>query len=51
VDTALVKHSTRPTPLVVVSPDAEGHPAYTFHAHDCAERDLLPGATRRRLLP
>jgi fructokinase len=42
VDTALVKSSTRPTPLVVVSPDAEGHPAYTFHAHDCADRDLLP---------
>jgi fructokinase len=40
VDTRFVKRSARPTPLVVVSPDAAGHPSYTFHAQDCAERDL-----------
>lgn len=40
VDTTLAKRSARPTPLVVVSPDAAGHPAYTIHAHDCAERDV-----------
>ena len=40
VDTALAKRSAKPTPLVVVAPDAQGHPSYTFHAHDCAERDL-----------
>lgn len=51
VDTSLVKHSARPTPLVVVSPDAEGHPAYTFHAHDCAERDLLPDDLPPQLPP
>jgi fructokinase len=51
VDTALVKHSARPTPLVVVSPDAEGHPAYTFHAHDCAERDLWPADLPPQLPP
>jgi fructokinase len=51
VDTSLVKHSARPTPLVVVSPDAQGHPAYTFHAHDCAERDLLPADLPPQLPP
>ncbi|HYZ33722.1 MAG TPA: carbohydrate kinase [Crenalkalicoccus sp.] len=40
VDTRLAKRSPKPTPLVVVSPDPAGHPSYTFHAHDCAERDL-----------
>lgn len=40
VDTALAKRSAKPTPLVVVSPGAAGHPAYTIHAHDCAERDV-----------
>ena len=40
VDTGLAKRSAKPTPLVVVSPDAAGHPAYTFHAHDCADRDV-----------
>lgn len=51
VDTSLVKHSARPTPLVVVSPDAQGHPAYTFHAHDCADRDLLPADLPPQLPP
>ena len=40
MDTALAKRSAKPTPLVVVAPDAAGHPAYTFHAHDCADRDV-----------
>ncbi len=40
VDTSLAKRSAKPTPLVVVSPDADGHPAYTIHAHECAERDV-----------
>lgn len=39
-DTGLAKRSARPTPLVVVSPDPSGHPSYTFHAHDCADRDV-----------
>ena len=40
VDTSLVKRSARPTPLVLVSPDAQGHPSYTFYAHDSAVQDL-----------
>jgi fructokinase len=40
VDPAFAKRSAKPTPLFVVSPDAAGHPSYTIHAHDCAERDL-----------
>ncbi|TDH60586.1 carbohydrate kinase [Dankookia rubra] len=48
VDTGFVRRSGRPTPLVVVSPGAEGHPHYTFHAEGCADRDLtaadLPSA-------
>ena len=40
VDTSFVKRSTRPTPLVLVSPDAQGHPSYTFYAHDSAEQDV-----------
>ena len=40
VETRFLKRSVRPSPLVVVSPDAEGQPSYVFHAHDCAERDL-----------
>lgn len=40
VDTGFAKRSGKPTPLVVVSPDPAGHPAYTFHAHDCADRDV-----------
>ncbi|MDO9708164.1 carbohydrate kinase family protein [Paracraurococcus lichenis] len=40
VDTALARRSPKPTPLVVVSPGPDGHPHYTFHAQDCAERDL-----------
>jgi fructokinase len=42
VETRFVKRSEKPTPLVVVSPDAAGQPSYLFHAHDCAERDLEP---------
>jgi len=41
IGTGWLKRSARPTPLAVISTDATGHPAYTFHAHDCAERDLL----------
>jgi fructokinase len=48
VDTGFAKRSAKPTPLVVVSPDAAGHPSYTFHANDCADRDVeeadLPSA-------
>ena len=40
VGTDLAKRSAKATPLVVVSPDADGHPAYTIHAHDCADRDI-----------
>ncbi len=40
VDLSLVKRSARPTPVVVVTTDADGQPSYTFHAHDCADRDL-----------
>lgn len=40
VYTTLAKRSAKPTPLVVVSPDAAGHPSYTFHAHDCADSDV-----------
>jgi fructokinase len=40
VDTTFAKRSAKPTPLFVVSPDAAGRPAYTIHAHDCAERDV-----------
>lgn len=40
VDASLAKRSAKPTPLFVVSPDAAGHPAYTIHAHDHAERDV-----------
>ena len=41
VDTTLLKRSKRPTPLVLVSPDAEGHPSYTFYAHDTAVQDVV----------
>ncbi len=48
VDTAWVKRSDLPTPLVVVVPGADGHPAYTFPGALCADRDVtardLPGA-------
>lgn len=40
VDTSLVKRGAGPTPLVLVSPDAEGHPSYTFYAHDSAVQDV-----------
>jgi fructokinase len=42
VDTALARRSPRPTPLAIVSADAAGQPAYSFHAENCAERDLAP---------
>jgi len=41
VDTKFLKRSHRPTPLAVVATDAEGQPAYTFYANECAETDLL----------
>jgi fructokinase len=41
VETRFLKRSARPSPLVVVSPDADGQPSYVFHAHECAERDLV----------
>jgi len=40
VDLSLVKRSARPTPVVVVTTQPDGEPSYTFHAHDCADRDL-----------
>ncbi len=40
IDTSMVKRSPRPTPLVAVTPDALGHPAYCFYAHQTAEGDL-----------
>ena len=40
VDTTLLKRSKRPTPLVLVSPDAQGHPSYSFYAHDSAVQDV-----------
>ena len=42
VDTRFLKLSQQPTPLAVVSTDAEGQPSYGFHSIDCAERDLEP---------
>jgi fructokinase len=35
-----LKRSARPTPLVLVSPDAQGHPSYTFYAHESAVEDV-----------
>ena len=40
VDVSLLKRTARPTPLVLVSPDAHGHPSYTFHAHESAVQDV-----------
>ena len=40
MDISLLKRSARPTPLVLVAPDADGHPSYTFYAHESAERDV-----------
>lgn len=40
IDTFLMKRSPRPTPLVLVSPDAQGHPSYTFYAHESAAQDV-----------
>ncbi len=40
VDVSLVRHSDRPTPLVVVAPGPDGQPGYTFHAADCAYQDV-----------
>ncbi len=42
VELGFVRHSERPTPLVVVAPSPDGHPAYTFHASDCAYQDVRP---------
>ena len=38
IDTSLMRRSSRPTPLVLVTPDTEGHPNYTFYAPESAER-------------
>ncbi len=43
VDLGLAKRSARPTPVVLVTAGSDGQPSYTFHVHDCADRDLLPG--------
>jgi fructokinase len=40
LDISLLKRSARPTPLVLVSPDAQGHPGYTFYAQESAVQDL-----------
>jgi fructokinase len=42
VDTALTPRSPRPTPLAIVSAGANGQAAYSFHADNCADRDLSP---------
>ncbi len=51
VDTTFAKRSAKPTPLFVVAPDAVGHPAYTAHAHDCADRDFTEADLPRALGP
>ena len=40
IDTTHLKRSARPTPLVLVSPDAHGHPSYAFYANDSAVQDV-----------
>lgn len=40
IDTSLLTRSTRPTPLVLVAPNADGHPSYTFYAHESAAQDV-----------
>lgn len=40
IDTSLLKRSARPTPLVLVAPNADGHPSYTFYAHESAVQDV-----------
>jgi fructokinase len=40
IDTSLIKRSARPTPLVLVAADADGHPSYTFYAHESAVQDV-----------
>ena len=40
IDIFLRKRSVRPTPLVLVSPNAQGHPSYTFYAHESAAQDV-----------
>jgi fructokinase len=40
IDTSLLKRNARPTPLVLVSPDAQGHPSYSFYAHESAVHDM-----------
>lgn len=42
VHTGFARRSARPTPLVVVAPGPDGQPAYTFHATNCADRDVAP---------
>jgi fructokinase len=49
IDVSLLKRSARPTPLVLVAPDAGGHPSYTFYAHESAERDLTSADVPARL--
>jgi fructokinase len=41
----------RPTPLVLVAPDADGHPSYTFYAHQSAECDVDLHDVPHRLPP
>jgi len=40
VDISFLERSARPTPLVLVTPDAQGHPSYTFYAHESAVQDV-----------
>ncbi len=49
VDISFLKRSARPTPLVLVSPDARGHPSYTFYAHESAVQDVDLGDVPRPL--
>ncbi len=42
VDLAFAVASARPTALAIVAVDADGHPAYGFHAAGCAHADVTP---------
>jgi len=51
VDTSVLKRNTRPTPLVLVSPDTQGHPSYTFYAHESAVQAVELGDVSGLLPP
>lgn len=39
----------RPTPLILVAPDTDGHPGYTFYAHESAAQDVAAADVPSRL--